>query len=120
MKPIMLPELLPFTTVALALKQHIISGDVCSPSLHPTLLSQQNRLEVCRPSDLDEFSPVFVTNSSSPWTLRSNCRNNTETFCAFSSSSFAGGRAMPMHYRASMSNYRQLSKKESSPEEGVA
>lgn len=94
MKPIMLPELLPFTTVALALKQHIISGDVCSPSLLSPLFSQQNRLEVCRPSDQDNFSPLFVTNSSSPWISRSNCRNNTETFCAFSSSGFAGGRGI--------------------------
>ncbi|EHK49401.1 hypothetical protein TRIATDRAFT_183670, partial [Trichoderma atroviride IMI 206040] len=34
------------------------------------------------------------TNSSSPWTSQSDCRNNTETFCAFSSSSFAGGRGI--------------------------
>lgn len=90
----MLPELLPFTTVALALRQHITYGEVCSPSLLQLSPSQQNRLEVCRSPSQDIFSPVFVANSSSPWTLQNNCRNNTETFCAFSSSSFAGGRGI--------------------------
>lgn len=94
MKLIMLPEILPFTTVALALRHHIASGDVCYPSLLQLLPSQQNRLEVCRSPDQHDFDSVFVTNSSSPWTSQSDCRNNTETFCAFSSSSFARGRGI--------------------------
>lgn len=94
MKLTVLAELLPFTTAALALRQHITSGDVCSSSLLQLSPSQQNRLEVCRSSGQDNFSPVLVTNSSSPWTSQSDCHNNAETFCVFSSRSFAGDRGI--------------------------
>jgi hypothetical protein len=92
----MLPNLLPFTNVALALGQYITSGDVCSlsPPLVQLSPSQQNRLEVCRSSGWDSLSPVFVTNLSYPWTSQNDCRKKAEIFCVFSASSFAGGRGI--------------------------
>ncbi|EHK17407.1 uncharacterized protein TRIVIDRAFT_42740 [Trichoderma virens Gv29-8] len=35
-----------------------------------------------------------MANSSSPWSSQNDCRNNTETFCVFSSKNFAGGRGI--------------------------
>lgn len=90
----MVPELLPYATVALALQQPITYEDVCSSPLLQLSHSQKNPLEVCRYSGRNNPDPTFGTTSSSPWTSQRYCRNNAETFCVYSSNGFAGGRGI--------------------------
>ncbi|KAL7935401.1 SET domain-containing protein, partial [Trichoderma chlorosporum] len=86
-----IPELLPYATVALAFQQRITSEDLCSSPLLQLSKCQKNLVEGCTCFGQGGFSP---TNSSSPWTSQSTCHQNTETFCAFSSNDFAGGRGI--------------------------
>lgn len=94
MKFLVLPELLSYAFVAVALRQHITSGDVCSSSPLQLSPSQHSRLEVCRNSNQDNLNHVFVTNFSASKASQSDCRNNAETFCVFSFNAFAGGRGI--------------------------
>ncbi|KAL7946052.1 SET domain-containing protein [Trichoderma barbatum] len=94
MKLFIIPELLPYAAVALALQQRISSEDVCPPALLQLPHSQHNLLEGCHHFDQDHFSSISANLSSFPWTSQNNCRHNTETFCVFSSKGFAGGRGI--------------------------
>lgn len=94
MNLIMLLELLRCATVALALRQHITSADVCSSSLLQISSSQHNELELCSYFGQHKLSPIYVTNSLAPWTSQSDCRNNAKMFCVFSSYGFADGRGI--------------------------
>lgn len=89
-----IPELLPFAAVALALQRHISSQDVCSSSLLQLSHYRQSGLEECEYFGQNDRGAVPVTNISSPWTSQSHCRIGTESFCVFSSKDFAGGRGI--------------------------
>lgn len=94
MKLIIISNIIPYAAVSLAFQQRIISDDVCSSALSQVPHSQQDQLEGCRYFGQDHLNTVSLTYSSSPWTSQDNCHNSTETFCVFSSKTFAGGRGI--------------------------
>ncbi|KAL7911963.1 SET domain-containing protein [Trichoderma velutinum] len=109
MKSSIVPNILPYAAVALALQRPIISGDVCSSTLFQFPRPQQDELEGCRYFGQDHLNAVSLSNSSSPWTSQDNCHKGTETFCAFSSKTFAGGRGISILTTSNrVENLRQL------------